>query len=88
MNERSSFARALVISARHPLTSIGSIEPPQSCVGNVVRIRGENFGFTQDASQVFFGDVEATEVRGWSQTAIDVVVPAGSGTLQASAEVR
>ena len=66
--------------------TIAAVEPPESCVGNVVRIRGDGFGFSQDASRVFFGGVEATEIRGWSQDAIDVVVPAGAVTAPVRVE--
>lgn len=64
---------------------IFSITPNDACPGGIVRIEGVGFGAAQDDQQVLFTGVHrisyvvATDIRTWSDTAIEVVVPMDAG---------
>ena len=62
-----------------------SIKPIDACPGDVVRLAGVGFGAAQMGYQVMFtgqhgrAPVIAIDIRAWSDTAIEVVVPVGAG---------
>ena len=53
-----------------------SLTPNIGVTGKIVKILGSNFGRSQADSAVFFGDFEGTPIS-WSETQIEVPVPAG-----------
>ncbi len=57
--------------------SIASLAPISGDVGTPVTISGKKFGATQDTSTVTFNGTAATPTS-WSDTSIDVPVPAGA----------
>lgn len=62
-----------------------SIRPIDACPGEVVHLEGIGFGATQDVQEILFtgahhsANVVATEIKTWTNTGIDVVVPKGAG---------
>lgn len=65
-----------------------SIKPADACPGETVHIEGIGFGAVQDGQKVMFTGAHHTSAvvgqvvnggKNWSDTAIDVVVPAGAG---------
>jgi photosystem II stability/assembly factor-like uncharacterized protein len=57
---------------------IVSLAPGSAPAGGEITIAGRDFGETQGASRVLFGDVEATGYASWSDTHIRVAVPRGT----------
>lgn len=60
---------------------IDSLNPLFGPPGTIVTIAGSNFGGSQGSSTVTFGSTPATNVRSWSTTAIQVVVPSLSPAM-------
>lgn len=56
---------------------IGSINPTQGPQGRLITINGSGFGATQGSSYVYFGGVQASGFRTWSDSRITCFVPAG-----------
>ena len=53
-----------------------SLTPNVGVTGKIIKISGSNLGRSQADSAVFFGDFEGTPIS-WSETEIEVPVPAG-----------
>ncbi|NOX64854.1 MAG: hypothetical protein GXO85_03420 [Chlorobi bacterium] len=62
--------------------TITSITPSTASVGEVVQIKGNNFGASQNNSEVWFGAVKAlaSDIVSWLDNQIDVKVPEGAVT--------
>jgi len=63
-----------------PTPSITGLSPGSGPVGALVTITGTNFGGTQGGSTVVFGGAAATAATSWSDTSIQVTVPANATT--------
>jgi len=62
--------------------TITSITPPSASVGEVVQIKGNNFGNNSSSGEVWFGAVKAlaSDIVSWIDNQIDVKVPEGAIT--------
>ncbi len=62
--------------------TITSITPSSASVGDVVQIKGNNFGNNSNSGEVWFGAVKAlaSDIVSWINTQIDVKVPEGAVT--------
>lgn len=62
--------------------TITSITPPSASVGEVVQIKGNNFGNNSSSGEVWFGAVKAlaSDIVSWIDTKIEVKVPQGAVT--------
>ena len=62
-----------------PAPLISSVTSDNGSAGSRITITGSGFGSTQGYSAVFLGDVSAP-IGAWSNTSIDIQVPAGAST--------
>ncbi len=67
--------------------SVIEVVPDTSAVGGTVEVRGSNFGDSQVDSTVLLGAVAADTFASWSDTSIEVVVPAGAASSDVTVTV-
>jgi len=71
---------ATLVSAEWPHGDVApvitEINPPRDDVGDTITITGEHFGSSQGKSTVKFGDIDAGQATSWSDTSIQIKVPA------------
>jgi len=67
--------------------TIASIQPDSAALGDTVTISGNNFGGSRGSSVVLFGTVSADTIYGWSDTQIQLKVPASAASGNVSVTV-
>jgi uncharacterized protein (TIGR02145 family) len=60
--------------------TINNVNPTSVYVGNFITIKGTGFGINQDTNHVLFNNTKAIYYLRWSDTQIEVKVPAGSSS--------
>ena len=63
---------------------ISEIQPTTGAIGDRITVKGTNFGRYRNPNVVFFNDTKATEYISWSDTLIEVIVPAGAANGKVS----
>ena len=81
------YSAAFTMQSAGPRPAIRSISPARAMVGQLVSIRGKNFGASRGSNYVTFGGTEA-RVKSWGATRIRVVVPAGAHAGRCAVTVR